>query len=137
MIAAIPVRVLKLVTERADDPVPDVPSRDDMLQTLVAQAKAQGYSHDFIVDAIDRRIRAYIAKVGQRGEGERNATAYRIAVWLLNDFGAKEATAVAYIAEWNSANCPPLSERELKAVIASAKRSHRRPAGCAHQGSAA
>jgi hypothetical protein len=130
-IAPIPPAVLQLVTERQDEP-PAVAAREGMMQTLYARARGAGVSHASTVDAIDRRISAYVAKVGTRAQGDRNATAYRLAVWLLNDFGASDATAAAYVADWNDGNQPPLSDRELRIVLASAKRSHRRPAGCAH-----
>jgi hypothetical protein len=142
MIADIPPRVLALV--RTDDeptatPRPVPRSNCETMRALVAAGKAQGLASDFIADALDRRIQRYLATVGHRGEGERNATAYRVARWLLNDFGASDAVATAYVSEWNAGNTPPLSERELAMVLHSAKRSGNRPAGCAHRprGSAA
>lgn len=147
MISDLPAPLLTLLVKH-DAPQQAVPTTTnavantkggDTLRTLVNAGRAQGLSRDFIADAIDRRIRAYIAKVGNRGEGDRDNTAYRIARWLTNDFGVSESVALAYLAEWNSGNTPPLSDRQLKLKMISARRSGRRAAGCAHdsRGSAA
>ena len=59
MIAPIPERVLKLVTERDEPKVrtnSDVLPRDGMMRELIAQARRAGYNRDFIVDALDRLL---------------------------------------------------------------------------------
>ncbi len=138
MIADIPPRVLTLIRS-TDEPAPKLRTNTELkgvsattMRTLVSEARARGFSTDFIADALDRRIRRYLATVGPRGEGDRNATAYRVARWLLNDFGASEAVGWAYLSEWNATNSPPLTDRELRLTMRSAQRSGSRPAGCAH-----
>ena len=143
MIAALPERVLTLlVTSRPSVPVRATiaaTSSDGTMRDFIARAIARGRSNEEILDALDRRIRRYLATVGHRGEGERNATAFRVARWLVNDFGMSGSTGWAYLVEWNAGNTPPLTERELSLVMRSAKRSGSRLAGCAHteRGSAA
>jgi hypothetical protein len=132
----------------APSPVQRVAKTDDVIgagrhaetmRALIAAGRKAGFSNDLITDSLHRRIERYIARVGQRAEGARDNTAFQIAVWLVNDFGVSESVAFAYLAEWNARNSPPLPERQLKAKLHSAKRSSRRPAGCAHlhRGSAA
>jgi hypothetical protein len=137
MMADLPQRVLKLIVN--PEPIkPSLEENPDAMRSLVATGKARGYSTEAIADLLDRRIKKYLATVGNRSQGERNATAYRVARWLVSDFGASDTVAWAYLSEWNAGNSPPLSERELSLTMRSAKRSGRRPAGCAHsRGSAA
>lgn len=106
--------------------------RAETMRVLIEQGKAQGLSTDFIVDSCDRRITRYLATVGHRSAGDRNATAYRVARWLVNDFGASESVAWSYLHDWNAGNTPPLGERELTCTMRSAQRHGSRPAGCAH-----
>ena len=114
-------------------------TRGETVNAIVGGWKASGMSSGDIADALDRRIRRYIETIGARGEGDRDNTAYRLARWLLSDFGVSEAVALAYMQEWNAGNTPPLTERDLRAKLYSARRSGRRAPGCAHarRGSAA
>jgi hypothetical protein len=109
------------------------------MKTLIDEGRRAGLSSDFIADRIDHRVTRYLETVGQRGEGDRNATAYRIAVWLSNDFGLSDDVAWGYLAHWNQDNTPPLLEHELRLVFRSARKGGSRPAGVAHgpRGSAA
>lgn len=81
------------------------------------------------VGDIDRRARAYLRRVGVRGEGERNNTAFRVAAFLVNDVAMDDATAWAYLVEWNAGNTPPLGERELRGRLTSAKKHAKRARG--------
>ena len=99
---------------------------------IIATAKAQGVPNERIIDTIDRRVQRYLEKVGPRGAGSRDSTAIGIACWLVNDFGLSDATALAYLREWNARNVPPLSDSEIQAKIRNAHKSASRPAGCAH-----
>ena len=144
MIADVPPRVLQLL-KSAHAPVAPMSEKRAQssaatMRALIAAGKAQGFSTDFIIDSLDRRVRRYLETVGNRSEGDRDNTAYRVARWLLNDFGASDSVAWSYLYEWNRDNSPPLSDRELMLKMRSAKRSGSRPAGCAHaprRGSAA
>ena len=68
------------------------------------------------------RGRRYLAKMGSAAVGERNATAFRGAAWLVNDLGLAPSEALALLVDWNAANADPLPERELQACLASASR---------------
>ncbi len=68
------------------------------------------------------RGRRYLAAMGPAAVGERNATAFRGAAWLVNDLGLAAPEAMALLAEWNVGNSEPLPERELQACLASACR---------------
>ena len=107
------------------------------MRSYVANAKRRGLSDDEITARIDRRIRAYLERVGHSGEGARNERAYRVARWLTNDFAASETLTWSYLLEWNMGNTPPLPRRELAAVLKSAIRNGRRAKGCAHDGGTA
>ena len=97
------------------------------MRALVAAGRKAGLSSDYIASSIDRRVRRYLERTGQRGQGNRNNTAFVIAVWMLNDFELTDQVAWAYLVEWNDRNDPPLSERELRSVFTSAKRGGARP----------
>lgn len=80
----------------------------------------------------DRRVRAYIAKLGNRAEGDgRNNAACNLAIFMLNDLALETGLAWSYLTEWNTLNIPPLRERELRSVFVSAPKSAKRPRGCA------
>jgi hypothetical protein len=80
---------------------------------------------------IHARVRGYLRRVGPRPIGQRDNTAYRVAAWLVNDMALDDATAWAYLAEWNQGNRPPLTQRELRAKLRSATRNgtHARGSG--------
>lgn len=78
---------------------------------------------------LEARVRAYLAKVGSRGEGARNVTAFGVAAWLRRDMALPEEAAWLWLAEWNRGNAPPLKEHELRAVFRSAKKHGRRAEG--------
>ncbi len=82
-------------------------------------------------ERLDRRVRAYLARVGAVAEGARNATAYRVAAALVRDFALGAEVAECYLVEWNAGNRPPLGARELRACLVSAVRHARRPVGAA------
>jgi hypothetical protein len=70
-------------------------------------------------------VAALIEEISSRAvgmaSGARNATAYRIAVYLLAK-GAKVEEAKAALGAWNRRNAPPLSDKELRQVLRSAER---------------
>ena len=135
MIANLPARVLTLLVTPPAIPITrEIPRslRAETMPGLVAQGRAQGHLAASLVDLLDRRITAYLAAVGQAAKGTRNATAYKVCRWLVNDFGCSEEVAWAYARDWNKGNTPPLTERELTLTFRSAQRSGSRPAGCAH-----
>lgn len=82
-------------------------------------------------ETLDRRVRAYIARLGARGEGARNNAAYQLAAWLTHDMALRPDLAFAYLVTWNAENTPPLRSRELQQVLASASATAKRPLGCA------
>jgi hypothetical protein len=78
---------------------------------------------------VDRRVEAYLERVGGRGEGDRNSTGFRVAAFLVRDLALDDAAAWQYLVAWNATNAPPLGERELRRCLMSAKRHGRRPRG--------
>lgn len=82
----------------------------------------------------DRRIGLYIAKVGHRPQGSRNNAAFRIAAFLVRDMALDDDVAMAYLADWNAGNSPPLRGRELRATLRSAQKNGSRMVGAAFIG---
>jgi hypothetical protein len=81
-------------------------------------------------EQLDRRASAYIARIGHVAEGQgRNNAAYQIAAFLTRDLAIAGEAALAYLADWNRGNAPPLATRELRLVLASARRHARREVG--------
>ena len=60
-----------------------------------------------------------IAK-GGLGKGERNASAFKYAINLLENVGMDSTTAWDETLRWNKTNKPPMDERELRATFESA-----------------
>jgi bifunctional DNA primase/polymerase-like protein len=82
-------------------------------------------------EELDRRVRAYMARVGNCGEGEgRNNDAFRIAAFATHDLAIDEMMMLAYLVEWNSGNAPPLSHRELASALRSGIKYGKRARGC-------
>jgi hypothetical protein len=82
-------------------------------------------------DEIDRRVQAYITRIGQRAEGDgRNKLAFHFSAWLLHDMALPIEQAWPYVVEWNVANLPPLGERELRNAFKNGLKHGRRPIGC-------
>jgi hypothetical protein len=80
--------------------------------------------------SISRRVGRYVARVPNFAEGEgRNSTAFRIACWLRNDMLLPDPEAWKWLAEWNTGNAPPLTERELRACFRSAGTNAKRAPG--------
>lgn len=142
MIADVPPRLLRLVLDGGEEPsarAVSTPRGAGTFRDLVAAGRSRGLSTDSIADAMDRRIRRYIDRVGSVQKGNRDNAAFGVACWLLRDFALSETVAWEYLREWNARNAPPLHERELRDKMRSAQRSGRHPVGCAHvsRGSAA
>jgi hypothetical protein len=78
---------------------------------------------------LDSRIRKYLAVVGRRTEGSRNATAFRVAAMLVRDFALSTDVAWGHLVAWNAGNAPPLLARELRNCLRSAIRHGRRSIG--------
>ncbi|HRU07653.1 MAG TPA: primase C-terminal domain-containing protein, partial [Candidatus Brocadiia bacterium] len=76
-----------------------------------------------------QRAAAYVATVEGSPAGGRNAAGFRVACLLLRDFGLSEGDAWALLATWNARNAPPLDERELRAVLQSARKHGRHETG--------
>jgi hypothetical protein len=71
--------------------------------------------------SLDDRVRRYMSKLPNLGEGQgRDDVAYAFACWLLRDLGLGEATALRWLAEWDSANSPPKGEGRLQQIMQSA-----------------
>jgi hypothetical protein len=82
----------------------------------------------------DKRVRAYLTKIGNRAEGDgRNNAAYQLSAWLTTDMALELKSAWAYVVEWNSINVPPLKTKELRSAFLSATRSAKRMKGCANR----
>jgi hypothetical protein len=114
------------------DIVPLPPHVTAYLQSAPADAGPRRIPLSVTLDSASvepRRIEAYIARLGQRGEGERNSAAYQLAAWLQHDMALADAEAWPWLVHWNRGNTPPLAERELRAVLASAARTGRRAIG--------
>jgi hypothetical protein len=104
------------------------------LEQFIASQKARGASKQAIADALDFRVRRYLEKVGPRGEGQRDDTAISVAIWLINDFGMSDHTALHYLKMWNATNTPPLPDWQIEAKIPAAHRSKKKhAAGSAHR----
>lgn len=79
----------------------------------------------------ERRIQALIDRVGPRGEGDRDNTAYDVACWLVRDFALSDADAMRWLVAWNAGNAPPLPERALAEKLQSAHKYGKRAIGSA------
>ena len=66
-----------------------------------------------------------IAK-GNLGAGERNNSAFKYAINLLENVGMDATTAQAEMERWNKTNKPPMEERELKSTFESALKKYTR-----------
>jgi hypothetical protein len=75
-------------------------------------------------------IRAYAARVGSRGEGERSDAAYQFAAFLTHDLDLSVRDALPWLDEWNSTNIPPLDDDELAAIAAHADAYGTNARGC-------
>jgi hypothetical protein len=82
-------------------------------------------------DEIGRRAAAYLTRVPSglaAGEG-RNNVAFGVACFLVRDLALDDMAALRWLSMWNGDNRPPLDERELRLVLASARRCGRRAVG--------
>lgn len=70
-----------------------------------------------------RRLARYLDTIGTVAQGQRNATAFRVAAFTMHDVGLPAGDAAAVVAAWNAERCaPPLPPGELRAVLRSAMR---------------
>lgn len=83
--------------------------------------------------SLERRIDAYLSTIGQCAEGGRNNAAFQVSAWLLRDMALPTELAWTHLAAWNAANAPPLTERELRACFASARKHGRRMIGAGRE----
>jgi hypothetical protein len=91
-----------------------------LLQLLPRKSDVNGYtfrltSPDLL--SVLQRARDYAAKADHASEGNRNASAFRLAGHLAS-FGLGLADILQPMAVWNSGNRPPLTDRELQQCIA-------------------
>lgn len=82
-------------------------------------------------DQLDRRIRAFVAKVGARSVGSRDTTAFYLSAALSHDFALSEAEVWAWLVSWNESCRPPQAARDLRLAFRSGIRNGQRPVGSA------
>jgi hypothetical protein len=59
-----------------------------------------------------RRVRAYLARLPHRGEGEhRDDIAYGAACFLVRDLRLPDEVALTWLSEWDAGNRPPQGHR--------------------------
>lgn len=75
------------------------------------------------------RARAYLEKIEHAAQGNRNASAFRVACVLRNDYALPESVAWALLCDWNLGNTPPLGEPELRATFESGFKYAKQPRG--------
>ncbi len=63
------------------------------------------------------RGRRYLARMGQAAVGERSATAFRGAAWLVHDLGLSDTEAWGLLVEWNGSNLDSLPEGRLRRCL--------------------
>jgi putative DNA primase/helicase len=67
---------------------------------------------------IDHRIRAYIAKVPNLGEGQgRDDLAYTLLSWLARDMHLDDAVALDWAETWDCHNTPPKGRERLAEIL--------------------
>ena len=100
-----------------------------LLKLLPQKSEPPKQNHTFtIVEAAARffleRAQAYVARADAASEGNRNATAFRLAgnVAALSDNGNRlsEGEIIGLLTTWNQRNRPPLSDLEVCRCVASA-----------------
>lgn len=120
-LSALPDDLVRRLLSRASVPLPSAP-RQSAPRALAAPDGTGSAS-------VVRRIAAYLDRIGTVPEGTRNATAYRLAAFLVHDVGLSAGTARAVLESWNAERCiPPLGARELGAVLRSALKAGARAA---------
>ena len=72
-------------------------------------------------NALARALKYFELRNGA-GKGERNNEAFKISAACLNDFGLSDQDCYHVISTWNLKNNPPLSENEVRTVIAKARK---------------
>lgn len=91
-----------------------------------------------ILHPVDKRVRAYLSKLGNRAEGDgRNNASYQLSAWLTADMAIEPDLAWTYVVEWNSTNLPPLTTKELRSSFRSATKTAKRMKGSANRATAA
>jgi hypothetical protein len=76
------------------------------------------------------RARRYVTMVQGSTEGGRHRASYRAAAVLANDFALCQSDALTLLCEWNqTANSPPLDEKELTSIINGIGKYAKKPAG--------
>jgi hypothetical protein len=77
-----------------------------------------------------RRIRAYLARLPHRAEGEhRDDIAFNAACFLVRDLHLPDDVALTCLSEWDAGNRPPKGEARLREIIANAHLYGTRPYG--------
>ena len=104
----------KLADPRAVNPVP----------ALVAEVVHSAYTVKKFgaVPRKRKKTAAVLAFEGGVGKGERNAAAFIMATYHLDQGGLGSAEALDALKNWNTLNTPPLPEREVENVHESALR---------------
>lgn len=101
------------------DPTPEVAS--------AAPISCNGHAVQDV--AVLVRATAYAAKVPHAHVGGRNKAAFSVAATLAKDFALPDADAWPILEHWNTGNQPPLSESELRGVLASARKNGKHTPG--------
>ena len=79
--------------------------------------------------ALENRVRAYLDKIPGEPEGSRDSTGFRVACKLVREFALTDESALFFLGDWNARCAPPMSEQDLRRLVASAGRSGRAPIG--------
>jgi hypothetical protein len=86
------------------------------------------FGHDCL---LVRRVRAYLARLPHRAEGEhRDDIAYGFACWLVRDLRLPDDVALTWLSAWDAGNQPPKGEARLREILTSAHLYGTRPYGC-------
>ncbi len=94
-------------------------------QALACRGPGRQRSED-----VRERARRYVAAMPRAVTGSHGDTAtFRVCCRLVRGFDLDDDTAMAVLADWNSACTPPWSQRELRAKLDAARRYGREPLG--------
>jgi hypothetical protein len=91
----------------------------------------RGAPVDVSAGDLDRRIRAYVAKLPNLHDGGgRDRVAYRLAGFLARDLALADDVALAWLEMWDQGNRPPKGRECLREILANAHKYGTRPYGC-------
>ena len=110
--------------ERAPLPVDILAAlRAPRVRTVAPLRPERSPSHGGAAGDITRRVAAYLRELPPLADGGgRNATAYRVAAFVLHDCGGTAADALTACEVWNARNVEPLPDDALARAVANAHR---------------